>query len=200
MLVFVSGGVRSGKSAWAETYALSLAAGYRSQLVYIAAARADDAEMRGRVALHKAARMGKGFDTLERYTNVGGVVSLLSPGCTVLLECLGTLLSNEMFGHGENETPGLAAPDLYVRKILDDILSLRARAAHVLVISNDIFSDGVTYDEPAERYRQALGALHVRLAGVASLAVECVAGQAVVHSGARKGMGFTAVPFSLTSK
>jgi len=185
--VFVSGAVRSGKSEWAETYVLSLAAG--NKLTYIATARADDPEMLRRVELHKAARKGKGFEALERYTDVGGAASLFPQGSTVLLECLGTLLANEMFNAAAPrlEAPGLAAPSAYVRKIFDDILSLKARAAHLLVVSNDIFSDGVTYDEPTERYLQALGALHVKLAGIADLAVECVAGRAVFHRGTPPG-------------
>ena len=172
--VFVSGAARSGKSEWAESYALSLAA---ENLVYIATARADDPEMRSRVELHKAARKDKGFKTLEQYADVEGAAPLLLPGSTVLLECLGTLLANEMFGGCEIGTPDLEAPDIYVRKIFDDVWALNSRSAHLLVVSNDIFSDGVVYDEPTERYRRALGALHVKLAGVADLAVECAAGR-----------------------
>jgi len=182
--VFISGAVRSGKSAWAETYALSLAAGRASKLVYIATARVYDAEMRRRVALHKAARKDKGFETLERDTDVGGVVSLLPPDSTVLLECLGTLLANEMFGSAMG-VPDLAAPSAYVQKIFDDVLSLRSRAADLLVVSNDIFADGMTYDEPTEEYRRTLGALHVKLADVADLVVECAAGLAFSYRDAR---------------
>jgi len=69
----------------------------------------------------------------------------------------------------------------YVLKIFDDVLSLRARAAHLLVVSNDVFSDGITYGEPTENYRRALGALHVKLADAADMAVECVAGLATLH-------------------
>jgi adenosyl cobinamide kinase/adenosyl cobinamide phosphate guanylyltransferase len=47
-----------------------------------------------------------------------------------------------------------------------------------LVVSNDVFSDGVVYGRETELYRQALGALHVDLAREADLAVECVCGRA----------------------
>ena len=177
-LVFVSGAARSGKSAWAETHAITLAGG-RAPLVYIATALINDAEMRRRVTLHRAARKDKGFETLERHTDVEGAVPSLPPGAVVLLECLGTLLANEMFeGVLDPAAPDLAAPRAYDQKIFEDVLSLRAHVAHLLVVSNDIFSDGVTYDGPVEKYRQALGALHVKLAGAADLAVECAAGAA----------------------
>ena len=175
----MSGAARSGKSAWAETYAISLAAeSPAGRLLYIATARADDAEMRRRVALHKAARKNKGFQTLERNTDVGGSVSLISPDSTVLLGCLGTLLANEMFELGETEDNVTSSPNYYVQKIFNDVLLLRSHVAHLLVVSNDIFSDGITYDELTERYRRALGALHVKLADIADMAVECAAGRA----------------------
>ena len=181
VLVFVSGAVRSGKSKWAESYALFLA-GEKNNLVYIATARADDQEMLHRVALHKAARKNKGFETLERSTDVGGAAALLPPDATVLLECLGTLLANEMFDLPPSRRQALNPPPFsYVQKIFDEILSLRDRAAHLLVVSNDLFSDGIAYDESMENYRRALGALHVKLAGAAELAVECVAGLPIVH-------------------
>ena len=176
----MSGAARSGKSEWAEAYALSIAEP-GSKLVYIATACAGDQEMRRRIEQHKAARKYKGFQTLERYTDVGGAASLLSPGSTVLLECLGTLLANEMFGLGETCAPGAAAPDLLIMKIFGDVLSLSSCASNLLVVSNDIFSDGVTYDETTQTYRRALGALHVKLAGAADLAVECVTGLPRIH-------------------
>ena len=188
---FVSGGARSGKSAWAETQAINLAAEAGSRLVYIAAARADDAEMRRRVERHKAARKDKGFETLEWHTDAGGAVSLLPPGCVVLLECLGTLLANEMFGHkktGGTDSQKMAPPDFFVQKIFGDILSLRAHAAHLLVVSNDVFSDGVTYNEPTENYRRALGALHVKLAAISDLAVECVCSVCSLHVRAHRSL------------
>ena len=181
-LVFVSGAVRSGKSSWAETYARTYADEHACNLVYIATANADDLEMLRRVELHKAARKGKGFETLEQHTDVGRLTTKLPlRNYSVLLECLGTLLANEMFGTGKAGTPNLAPQSFYVQKIFGDVLSLRAHFACIVVVSNDIFSDGVTYDEPMERYRQALGALHVELANAADLVVECVAGQAIVH-------------------
>jgi adenosylcobinamide kinase/adenosylcobinamide-phosphate guanylyltransferase len=173
--IFVSGAARSGKSAWAEGRALSLAGDaqdFSSPLVYIATARVSDREMRRRVAMHRAARKGKGFETVERPTDVG--TARLPNASTVLLECLGTLLANEMFGTDRVEPQA-------VRKIFDDLLILRDRALHLLVVSNDIFSDGAVYGEATEKYRRALGALHVALARAADLAVECAAGQAMEY-------------------
>ena len=51
MFVLISGAVRSGKSAWAEKYALGIAQG---RLVYLATARVRDQEMAARVRRHQS--------------------------------------------------------------------------------------------------------------------------------------------------
>ena len=167
--IFVSGAARSGKSAWAEGFALSLARQGNTPLVYLATARVTDAEMKERVLRHQAARTGKGFATLERETGVSEVVPFLPVRSTVLLECLGTLLANEMFEESGAERGGHRIAE----KIHEGLALLRERTSNLLVVSNDIFSDGNVYDEAVENYRRVLGALHVTLAREADLAVEC---------------------------
>jgi adenosylcobinamide kinase/adenosylcobinamide-phosphate guanylyltransferase len=137
--------------------------------------------MRERVLHHQAARANKGFKTWERDVDVSKVLPRLTPATTLLLECLGTLLANEMFG---KETYGANEAEIsifaLVEKIYGEILSLKAKAANLLVVSNDIFMDGSAYDETTENYRRALGALHIKLAREAHLAVECVCGRATI--------------------
>ena len=86
MFVFVSGAARNDKSAWAEEYALSLSRADASRggapLIYLATVRADDQEMRERVLRHQAARLGKGFATLERDADVSKCAPALAPRST----------------------------------------------------------------------------------------------------------------------
>jgi adenosylcobinamide kinase/adenosylcobinamide-phosphate guanylyltransferase len=189
VFVFVSGGVRSGKSAWAEEYALALAdlaSPNAVPLIYLATARVSDQEMRKRVLLHQAARKDKGFETLERDVNITAVFPRLVPSATVLLECLGTLLANELFGTGESMDAEETASKIY-----QELLSLKAQTANLLVVSNDVFSDGVTYNEATENYRRVLGALHARLALEADLAAECVCGLAIIRKGEKACPGYS---------
>jgi adenosylcobinamide kinase/adenosylcobinamide-phosphate guanylyltransferase len=168
VFVFISGAARSGKSSWAEDRALSLSrANPGSPLVYLATARVQDQEMRARVLRHRAMRKNKGFETLEREVDVASAVPSLSPDSTVLLECLGTLLANEMFGKEKFQGE---------EKIYGELLLLRAKTTNLLIVSDDIFSDGTTYDEATENYLRVLGALHVKLAREADFAIECVCG------------------------
>ncbi len=177
MFVFVSGAVRSGKSTWAEERAIRLAEGRDAALIYLATARVFDGEMQSRVALHRSRRREKGFTTLERPRGLSDIVPQIPAGATVLLECLGTWTANELFDDGGD----MADFDATSGEILGVVRLLRARAGNLIVVSNDIFADGVRYEGKTESYRGLLGSLHAQLAPEADMAVECVAGIAAAR-------------------
>ena len=90
----------------------------------------------------------------------------IRPGANVLLEDLSNLLANEMFSPQGGGIVGL-------RRGLSDLI---ARCRHLTVVTNEVFSDGVRYDEDSEKYLRALAALNRELAAEAALAVEVVCG------------------------
>ena len=92
MLVVVTGGSGSGKSAFAEETILSLGEARR---IYIATMQAFDEESHRRIRRHRHMRAGKGFETIERYTELDEL--LIPKDCVVLLECMSNLVANEMF-------------------------------------------------------------------------------------------------------
>ncbi|MEL6908061.1 MAG: bifunctional adenosylcobinamide kinase/adenosylcobinamide-phosphate guanylyltransferase, partial [Planctomycetota bacterium] len=63
-VVLVGGGVRSGKSAFAESLVLAMSCRHPAPPTYLATAQAWDDEMRDRIARHQADR-GERFSTLE---------------------------------------------------------------------------------------------------------------------------------------
>ena len=67
MLVVVTGGSGSGKSAFAEDRVLSFGEARR---IYIATMQAFDEESHRRIRRHRRMRAGKGFETIERYTEL----------------------------------------------------------------------------------------------------------------------------------
>ena len=164
MYIFIAGTARSGKSEYAEARALALGASAR---VYLATAQVIDSEMRRRVALHQARREGMGFVTVERTHDLGALV--LPEGVCVLIESLTTWLANEMFSEGGvNHDAG--------SKVYRDFVRLRGQARHVVLVSDDVFCDGVSYDPLTEGYLRTLGGLHVKLAALADEVVEVVSG------------------------
>lgn len=88
--VLITGGVRSGKSAFAEEFALKSG----KDLIYLATARVEDEEMVQRVAHHQEQRSTL-FKTTEEPLEPHLVLEREnSPGKLILLDCLTMLLSN----------------------------------------------------------------------------------------------------------
>ncbi len=171
MLALVIGGSGSGKSAWAENLAASLG----EQRLYIATMQPFDEECRRRIARHREMRREKNFETLEVYTGLQTVKIDCKPD-VILLECLSNLLANEMY------QPKGAGEDLTGR-ILEGIFSLAEQVPNLIVVSNDVFSDGDCYSKETLSYMNTLGLLNRRIAKRADLAVELVAGLPVFHKG-----------------
>jgi len=167
VLVFISGAVRSGKSTLGEELAVCLAGGKRK--IYLATSRHYDQEMTKRIELHQQKRAGRGFLTIEKSSDLGDVVSTLRKSDTVLLDCLGTLLANEMFDRKE-----MPASKFIQEKLWADLLKLYESVENLIVISNEVFGDGIVYDGLTESYIRTLGKLHCKLAKASDVALECI--------------------------
>jgi adenosylcobinamide kinase/adenosylcobinamide-phosphate guanylyltransferase len=184
VLVFISGGVRSGKSSLGEKLAAALADGNRK--IYLATARYYDEEIAKRILIHQQNRADKSFLTMDKSSSIGDMAPLLKKQDTVLLDCLGTLLANEMFEEAvESEVSfsQLGYLQMICEKILNDLAKIQNKAANLIVISNDVFSDGILYENSTEAYIKALAQLHIRLAASSDLAIECVYGGYHCHKG-----------------
>ena len=177
MIALVTGGSGSGKSAWAEGLAARLCPGEK---VYIATMRAWGAEGAARVARHRALRAGKRFVTVERPLDLAGLAREgVWAGKTALLECTSNLLANEMF---DADGAGVEA----VPAILAGFRALAGKAENLIIVTKEIFSDGVTYDPDTARYIACLGEINRALAALADCAVEVVYGIPLVLKGAEK--------------
>lgn len=171
MFTLIVGGAASGKSGYAES--LILRAGGMPR-TYIAAMEPFDDESRARIARHRAMRAGKGFETVECYRGLEDV--RLPRGGAVLLEDVGNLTANELYG------PGGAGEDT-VKAVLRGVDALRAQCGELVVVSNDVFSGGADYAGDTERYLRMLGLIDCALAARADNVAELVCGIPVYHKG-----------------
>ena len=174
MLIFVSGGSGSGKSAFAE--GLIVRSGLAERL-YIATMAPFGAEGQARIARHRALRAGKGFTTWERLRDLEGID--VPPGCAALLEDLTNLFANEWFGTEEGD----GDPDTAGEKVLRGLRRLREQAALTVVVGNDLFSDGMDYDGETLRYLRALAEVNRTAAAMADAVYEVVCGIPICHKG-----------------
>ena len=173
MLCVVTGGSGSGKSEFAEKW-LVVHDDTGGARYYIATMKPFGKEAEKRIARHRRQRQGRGFTTIEQYLNLEKVP--VEPGASVLLECMSNLVANEMF-----EDDG--SHDKLVTAIEAGINHLLARAKHVVVVTNEVFSDGEAYDASSMQYLAYLGEVSRMLAKKADLVVEVVYSIPVILKG-----------------
>ena len=157
MITVITGGSGSGKSAYAEKIVTDFG---DLERIYIATMFPFDEESHQRIARHRQMRAEKKFSTIECYT---GLKNLKIPlkSC-VLLECMSNLTANEMFqkdGAGEHT----------VEEILEGVRSLQTQAKELVIVTNEIFSDGISYDTETQRYESYLGEINQKIVGMAEM-------------------------------
>lgn len=173
MMTVVTGGSGSGKSAFAEDKILSF--GPRKR-IYVATMHLYDEESHKRVVRHRNMRAGKGFETVECYT---GLKKLdFSEDEAVLLECMSNLAANEMFeedGAGENT----------VEEIMEGVKKLKSQVRHLVIVTNEIFSEAAAYEGDTVRYQEYLGKINQSIGKMADEVVEVVYGIPIWHKGGK---------------
>lgn len=162
MLILVYGGAGSGKSEYAERLIVESGLARRT---YIATMEPCGEAAAARIARHRRLRAGKGFETVECLRDLAALP--LPAGGAALLEDLTNLLANEWFG---GERTGAAG------RVLDGLSHLGAAAGLAVVVANDLFTDGLTYDPETEAYLEVLSAVHREAAARADAVCEVVCG------------------------
>lgn len=185
MLELVTGGSGSGKSEYAE----GLAADAHKKnpggmLYYVAAMYPSDEECLKRIKKHRRMRAEKGFTTIECYTHLEKIQ--VSDKDVILLECMSNLLANEMFGPEGRITQkedSRAASGQMKEAILAPLFYLANQAAHVVVVTNEVFSDDTTYEAETKEYIRLLGEANCQIGKKADTVTEVVCGIPVRRKG-----------------
>ena len=171
MMTVVIGGSGSGKSEYAETYIQGL--GSEFQKYYLATMQVFGEEGRKKVLRHRELRKDKGFITIERTVSVENAISdMRDPEhACILLECMSNLAANEMF-----QADTMFTADVVTEKVMKSISILEEQCTHLIVVTNNIFEDGIQYDKSTMEYLRALGQINTELCKRADEVVEIVVG------------------------
>jgi adenosylcobinamide kinase/adenosylcobinamide-phosphate guanylyltransferase len=164
-VVLILGGVRSGKSRYAQRLAE-----VSKRVTFVATAeRRDDEEMLKKIERHRAERPTH-WKTIEEPLNLAQIVRSAAADCDVLLiDCLTLFASNLLEAHGENLS--LAQPEI------DDLCAaLQSASCTVILVSNEVGSGVVPAYALGRRFRDLVGEINQRVAAVADSVLFMVAG------------------------
>lgn len=200
MITLVIGGSGSGKSAYAEQMAVKAAG--NGSLYYVATMQVYDEEGKKKVERHQKMRAGKGFLTIEQPRRLkeaakkvatekvatekvsagkvaaGKVAAERVPaGKIVLLECMSNLVANEMFSE---ENLSAVMDEAKIKQLSHEIISgvtaLQDSCDILIIVTNQIFEDGIRYDASTMDYIRLLGDINRQIAERAEQVIEVVAG------------------------
>lgn len=171
MLTLITGGSGSGKSEFAEDLSVS----YKSNnLIYIATMFIYDNESLKKVERHKKMREHKGFNTIECFKNLNALS--IPKNSTVLIDCMSNLVANEMYLKD-------GAKDKTVQEVISGIEAINNKSENLVIVTNEIFSDGINYDYETNKYIRYLGEINKKIGKKADSVIEIVYSIPVLHKG-----------------
>lgn len=158
-MIFITGGVRSGKSAFAERYAIKDA--QQKQLYYVATGVAFDDEMKKRITRHQEDRQRQGLNwtTIEMQVPIPQKIAHLTSKDVLLFECITTWLSN-VFYESEQEMMRCQYIDRCIASLQKQLHCWQQQGATIIIVSNEVLDELPSQYEEVNLYRQKLGQLH----------------------------------------
>ena len=158
-VVLVTGGVRSGKSAHAE----SLLADEATTTYVAAGPTYDDADWHARIARHRE-RRPDAWSTVETSDLA---VALAEASGPVLVDCLGTWLDAILSEAGLWEASFEEIDELVSARTRGVVAALRGATAPVVVVTNEVGLGVVPEHRSGRLFRDLLGTINQRVAAVA---------------------------------
>lgn len=159
-ITLVLGGIRSGKSFFAEQRAEF----YDERPVYIATGVPFDKEMKDRVAMHKK-RRGDKYETIEAPYSIKGPLSKLKDR-TVLVDCLTLNLSNRLMASEEHMDLAevIETDEEYLLEIRDVI---EKNNLNVIFVSNEVGTSPIESNQLGRYFQDLQGRWNRVAAGYA---------------------------------
>lgn len=150
-ITLVTGGCRSGKSAYAQQFAESLP----PSRLYVATCPVTDDEIALRIERHRQARRGRGWETTEEQIDLAGVLRREVDRGVVLVDCVTLWINNVMYA-AERETRRTSEDEIGERTglVLDAAGACRGS---VIFVTNEVGLGVVPENARARCYRDLVG-------------------------------------------
>lgn len=153
-IILVTGGARSGKSAFAERYAAALPGRH----AYVATARIFDEEMAQRIAIHRKRRPSS-WQTWEIPQDLPETMERLCQSSDVaLVDCLTLYFSNYLFAHdGEDDE---AIIDGALAELQAVLAAFRQAGVTAVLVTNELGCGIVPMEHVSRLYRDLMGKIN----------------------------------------
>lgn len=162
--IFIIGGIKSGKSRFAESLVLDMEQKTGRTVHYIATAQVWDDEMADRVQRHKSSRPGR-WETHESPLNPDQVIRNLEPSSIILLDCLNLFMSNKLLEKCEDSRNNQIE---HILNGVNDLLTTCRNSDHTIVVVSNEVGCTLVADNPLGRvFQDAAGMAHQRTAAAA---------------------------------
>ncbi len=163
----IIGGGRSGKSSYAQDYALGICEGTESR-AYIATAEPIDEEMKQRIAAHQKDR-GDRFITVEEPLDLAKAIREIPPSVQVcVIDCLTVWLGNLMHHYG------IPSKRFEQMDALYDVL--RHPPCELLLVTNETGLGLIPADPQSRAFRDLAGWMNQDIAEISQNVILLVAG------------------------
>ncbi len=151
MITLITGGCRSGKSAFAQEQAEQIDA----PRLLIATCTRTDPEMAVRIRRHQQDREGRGWQTTEVPLRLAEKLEDIPTGTTVVIDCLTLWVNNLMY---EAEAVEREISEVQVTVLAEELgIAARNHLGEIIMVTNEVGLGIVPDNLTARRYRDLIG-------------------------------------------
>ena len=150
-LILITGGSRSGKSAFAQQMAEQIG----GRKIFIATCPHTDPEMDERIRRHQQDRQGRDWQTIEEPIELAGQLRSCPDDTTILVDCLTLWINNLMYAAEQQNRVLTEDQAAEAAQQLAEIAS--TCTGTVILVTNEVGSGIVPDNALARRYRDLVG-------------------------------------------
>lgn len=172
-VTLVLGGVRSGKSRYAQ----QLAERCERVTLIATAPRSNDTEMEAKIARHRVDRPAD-WTTVEEPLRLEQAIAAAVDSDVIVVDCLTLFAANLLHATADD----IPAREAAIERLCDE---LRAARCPVVLVSNEVGSGVVPAYLSGRQFRDLLGEMNQRVAAVADVVLLMVAGLPLSLKGAQ---------------
>jgi adenosylcobinamide kinase/adenosylcobinamide-phosphate guanylyltransferase len=176
-IILVTGGSRSGKSAYAQ----QLAESRPGPWAFVATCPAIDEEMARKIAVHQSERDARRWTTIEEEVDLAGAIGRAHAAGVILVDCLTLWVNNLMY---RAELAGREVTEQEVAGLTHMIVrEARSAPGTVIFVTNEVGLGIVPPDAPTRLYRNLVGRCGQAIAAASDAEVMVVCGLPIILKG-----------------